>query len=289
MQCMFQPNCGTKLSFAMLCAFSLISGTQQPERRYSIGVSLTGSKPPCPVFVMGIRKNSPAAQAGIRLGDRVISVDGNAVKTPQEAAQFITSSSLSPVRLQMAREDQVYSVMVQREEFTTLLRNNGLRMLANGALVGADATDAEIKHFLSMTSAVENATDLSTAFPGHYPANKELYYPGFEVFTWDAGTQVVVGGIEDGPASRAGIRWGDRVIAVNGIDPRKKTVAELESLLSSPKRTSMTLVINRGDLQKTFTIELAQGADILRDNHWQVVNGKLVPLWLPEKYRSCFE
>jgi C-terminal processing protease CtpA/Prc len=244
----------------MLCAFCLISGAQQPERRYSIGVSLTGSKPPCPVFVMGIRKNSPAAQAGIRLGDRVISVDGSAVKTPQEAAHFIT-----------------------------LLRNNGLRMLPNGALVSADATDAEIKHFLSMTSAVENANDLSTAFPGHYPANKELYYPGFEVFTWDAGTQVVVGGIEDGPASRAGIRWGDRIIAVNGIDPRKKTVAELESLLSSLKRTSMTLIINRGDLQKTFTIDLAEGADILRDNHLQVVNGKLVPLWVPEKYRSCFE
>ena len=52
-----------------------------------------------------------------------------------------------------------------------------------GALVSADATEEEIKHFLSMTSAVENAKDLSTAFPGHYPANKQLYYPGFEVFT----------------------------------------------------------------------------------------------------------
>jgi hypothetical protein len=73
------------------------------------------------------------------------------------------------------------------------------------------------------------------------------------------------------------------------VDPRKKTVAELESLLSSPKPASMTLIINRGDLQKTFTIELEQGAQVLRDNHWQVVNGKLVPLWAPEQYQSCFE
>jgi len=51
----------------------------------------------------------------------------------------------------------------------------------------------------------------------------------------------------------------------------------------------MTLVIERGDLRKTFTIELAQAAEILRDNHWQVVNGKLVPLWVPEKYLPCFE
>jgi hypothetical protein len=28
----------------------------------------------------------------------------------------------------------------------------------------------------------------------------------------------------------AGIRWGDRIIAVNRIDPRKKTVTELEIL-----------------------------------------------------------
>lgn len=219
----------------------------------------------------------------------MISVDGYTVETPQDAAQRITSSGPLPVKLQMAREDQPYSVTVQREEFSKLLRDDGLKMLAGGALVSADATDAEIKHFLSMTNAVENAKDLSTAFPGHYPANKQLYYAGFEVFTWDGGTQVIVGGIEDGPASRVGIRWGDRVITVNGIDPRKKSVAELESLLSTPKPMSMTLVIGRGDVQKTFTIELVQAADILRDNHWQVVNGKLVPLWVPQRYLSCFE
>jgi hypothetical protein len=180
----------------MLCGFCLISDAQQPDAtRYGIGISITGSKPPCPVFVMGVRKNSPAAQAGIRTGDRVISVDGYAVETPHDAAQRITSGSPSPVKLQMATEDHSYSVTVQREEFTTLLRGDGLKMLANGSLVSADATDADIKHFLSMTSAVENAKDLSTAFPGHYPVNKQLYYPGFEVFTWDGGTRVIVGGI----------------------------------------------------------------------------------------------
>lgn len=271
------------------CAISFIPPAPQSERNYGIGISLTGSEKACPVFVLGVRKNSPAAQAGIRPGDRVISVDGNAVKTQQEAAQFTTSRSASPVTLQLAREDQVYSVTVQREEFSTLLRNNGLRMLANGAMVDANLTEAEIRHFLSITSAVENAKDISTAFPSHYPANKELYYPGFEVFSLDSGTQVVVGGIEDGPAYREGIRWGDRIIEVNGVDPRKKTATELESLLSSPKPMSMTLVVKRGNLEKTFTMELAKAADILRENHWQVANGKLMPLWVPAKYRSCFE
>ena len=51
----------------------------------------------------------------------------------------------------------------------------------------------------------------------------------------------------------------------------------------------MTLVIDRGGPRKTFPIELAQAADLLRNNHWQVVNEKLVPIWVPEKYLSCFE
>jgi C-terminal processing protease CtpA/Prc len=100
---------------------------------------------------------------------------------------------------------------------------------------------------------------------------------------------VIVGGIEDGPASRAGVRWGDRIIAVNGVDPRSKSVAELEFLLSSPKPATMTLTIERAGIRKTFSFELAQAATVLRDNRWQVKNGKLVPLWAPEKYLPCFE
>ena len=78
-------------------------------------------------------------------------------------------------------------------------------------------------------------------------------------------------------------------MAVNGTDPRKKSIEELESLLSSLNPASMNLTVERGDVQKTFAIKLAQAADILRDNHLQVVKGKLVPLWVSEKYLSCFE
>jgi C-terminal processing protease CtpA/Prc len=288
---MFPRRAGIKLLISMsaLCAFCVVSSSQEAGRHYNIGIALTGSKPTCPIFVMSVGKNSPAAQAGIKAGDRLTTVDGNTVKTLRDAAQRITSNSPGPVTLQMMRDDKSYSVTVQREEFATLLRKDGLRMLPDGSLVSGDAADVEIQHFLSIRASLENAKDLTTAFPSHYPANKQLYYPGFEVFTWDDGTQVTVGGIEDGPAARAGIRWGDRIIALNGVDPRKKSVAELESLLSSSKPSSMTLIIERGGPKKTFTIALAQAAVVLRDNQWQVINGKLVPLWAPEKYLSCFE
>jgi regulator of sigma E protease len=80
---------------------------------------------------MGVSKNSPAAQAGIKAGDRVTAVDGKTVETLQGAVQRIRSNSPGLVTIQMTREDNPYSVTVQREEYATLLRKNGLRMLPN--------------------------------------------------------------------------------------------------------------------------------------------------------------
>jgi hypothetical protein len=193
------------------------------------------------------------------------------------------------VTIQLVRDGGPLSVTVLRENSAVILRKAGLKMLSNGMLVSVDTTDAEAKHALAVSRALEKAKDRSTVFPGHYPANKELYYPGFEVFTWDEGNQVTVGGIEDGPAAGAGVRWGDRLLAVNGVDPRKKSVAELETMFSSSEPRPMTLVIERGDSEKKISFELAKAATVLQDNGWQIKNGKQIPLWVSEKYVSCFQ
>ncbi|MGC0777479.1 MAG: hypothetical protein WCD68_09755, partial [Candidatus Acidiferrum sp.] len=122
------------------------------------------------------------------------------------------------------------------------MARNGLRMLSDGRLVALDSSDAETQEQRDVIKAMSSATDRFTVFPGHYPADKSLYYPGFEVFVWDKGSQVRVGGIEDGPASQSGVRWGDEIMSVNSVDPRGKSLAELESLLSSPKPGRMELV-----------------------------------------------
>jgi C-terminal processing protease CtpA/Prc len=238
---------------------------------------------------MTVRKNSPAASAGIKGGDRLIAVDGITVTDVQDAARRITSKSAKPVTVQLIRDEKPYNVTVEREDIATVLQKDGWKLLEDGTLVRSDATDAEVRHQVAISQALEDAKDRTVAFPSHYPVNKQLYYPGFEAFIWDKGKQVIVGGIEDGPASRAGVRWGDRIIAVNGVDPRGKSVAEVESLLSNPKSATMTLTIERAGMRKTSSFELAQAATVLRDNQWQVKNGKLVPLWVPEKYLPCFE
>ncbi|HEV2731502.1 MAG TPA: PDZ domain-containing protein, partial [Terriglobales bacterium] len=145
----------------LMCAFCPAPNAQETERRYTIGIDITGSKPPCPVFVNSVRKNSPAAQAGIKPGDRLIAVDGNIVKTVQDAAQRIRSTSTNPVALQFAREDKLYTVTVPSVDFASLLRQNGWKMLKDGAMVNSDATDAEVKYFVAIRQALENTKDLS--------------------------------------------------------------------------------------------------------------------------------
>jgi C-terminal processing protease CtpA/Prc len=112
----------------LLWGFSQAPTPQETEPRYAIGMDITGSKSPCPVFVDSVRKNFPAAQSGIRPGDRLIAVDGNSITTAEDAAQHIRSTSANPVVLQFARDDQPYSVTVARVDFAKFRDTRGDRV-----------------------------------------------------------------------------------------------------------------------------------------------------------------
>lgn len=219
---------------------------QTATQQYRIGVDVySGTKPSCPVFIGRVLRDSPAAKAELQPGDQMIAVDGAEITDVQMASQHLSSAKAKPVTLTLRRDDKPLTVTVQREENVTLLRNDGWKILPDGSTVKADATDAEIKYLLdekAFMGAIFGSPDhaYAVAFPDkHYPLNKELYYPGFEVFILEKGNHIVVGGIEDGPASRAGIRWGDRIVAVNSVDPQGRSTAEIESLLSSTKPASI--------------------------------------------------
>jgi C-terminal processing protease CtpA/Prc len=113
--------------------------------------------------------------------------------------------------------------------------------------------------------------------------------PGFEIFVLRDPSQIVVGGIENGPASRAGVHWGDDIVAVNGVDPRNKSVAELEALFSSQKPASMTLTIDRDGVTKIFSLQLEQATVVMRNNQHQLAKGNLIPLGVPQEWElsSC--
>ena len=272
----------------LLCAVSLTCFYQETEPSYVTGMTLFGPSPSCPIFVGGVDRGSPAAAAGIKAGDRLIAINGGLVADLLDAARALHGESVEPASLQLARGEEPYAVTVQKETMATRMKRDGQKTVED-SVMPLDATDAEIKQRSSMIRDLDSApARIARLFPTHYPENEKLYYPGFEVFVWDQGRQVTIGGIEDGPASRAGARWGDIILSVNGIDPRNKSVAGLEPVFSNQKPETMTLVINRAGVTKTLSFELAQATTVLRDNDKKLVRGTLVPIGLSEEYLQCF-
>jgi C-terminal processing protease CtpA/Prc len=250
------------------------------------GITLVGgSSGSCPVLVAGVSHGSPAERAGIRSGDVLLSVDGARVPTFEEAVKLLHAQGKTTAILQLMRGEKPYNVTIGREKLSTLLERSGNKILESGMIVPLDFTETEMQDKMN---ALAQERFVDRVFPSHYPNNEKLYYAGFEVLILKNPSQVVVLGIEDGPASRAGVHWGDTILSVNRVDPRNKPVAELEGLFSSEEPTTMTLKTERGGSTKTYTFELAQVAQVLRDNHTQLVRGNPLPAEIPKKYLQCF-
>jgi predicted metalloprotease with PDZ domain len=262
----------------------------QEPHKYGIGIEVVGGvTPSCPVFIGKVFRDSPAARAGLEAGDRLISLDSHAVVNVQDASQQLTSTEPKPIVVEFAREGKIQQATVQREDRVILLEKDGWRTL-EVTLVRADATDADNRYQLATEKAFESSSEANAvAFPDrHYPADKQLYYPGFEVFTWDSGKRVTIGGIEQGPAFRAGLRWGDEIVAINGVDPHGKSAVEIEAMLTSTRPSPVTMIVTRGATRKAAAFVLEQASAILTENQKKVVNGKIVPLWLPDEYLPCW-
>ena len=258
----------------------------QGPSSFVTGIGLIGGADSCPMFVRYVCAPSPAQRAGVKSGDVLIAVDGTRVSTDGEALKLLQPEKPIPVTLTLVRQDKTYVATVGREQRSMLPCNQGYKLLTSGMIAPLDATETEMNGKLA---SITRDRFVDRAFPTHYPSNEKLYYPGFEVMILKNPAQVVVLGIEDGPALRAGVHWGDTILSVNGLDPRNKSVTELESLFSSQKPGSMTLKIERESVTKEFTFQLAETAQLLRDNQLQLLQGELVPLGLPERYLYCFK
>jgi C-terminal processing protease CtpA/Prc len=276
-------------------AFVSSSHGQQNRPDYVTGVEIHGVNAACPngtVFIGRVAPKSPADVAGIRAGDLLLAINNEPVRDFRDAVTRIRATDPDPVILQVRRDGSILTFTVRREPRDVVLGREGLRMLDDGFAVGTDYTSADIAELRRLNAELNSAVkqnDFVNVFPGHYPKDKSLYYPGFEIFEWNEGRQVQVGGIEEGPAKKAGVRWGDRIISVNGQSVQGKSLPQLENLFSSSDQAMMRLVVERTGVVKSFTFPLARAADVLQENGWRMVEGKMIPLWLPDEYLKCFE
>ena len=61
-------------------------------------------------LVSGVEKGSPAEQAGVAKGDRIVAIDGKAVAEWEELSQSIKGSQGKPINLEIRRGNETVKV-----------------------------------------------------------------------------------------------------------------------------------------------------------------------------------
>lgn len=164
---------------------------------YSPDPTLGTEKAPEGVKVIGVLRGSPAQKSGLRTRDRILSVDGKAVSTPQAVIAII--SALSP--------GSSVSLAVSRKGQERLLT----------PILETRPSDASLMKLFDGWIGVESI-DLPPALREHFGAPAEA---GVMVSAVKAG----------GPAEAAGISVGDVVFEVDGEPVR--SVGNLRALISA--------------------------------------------------------
>ena len=280
------------ICLAILCIppAAVVQAQELSTDDYVTGMTVVGrpgSDSSCPPIVAEVHSETPAAKAGIQPGDRLLAVDGHHETEIMKWRPWLRTKDPKPSTIELEGEHGPYTVTVPRIKASVLWERDGWKVGPDGGVYPKNATEAEMQRVSKMYGEPPVSEKV---FPvGHYPANLELYYPGFEIFVWKDPQPMTVGGIEDGPAEKAGVHYGDPIVSVNGVNPRGKSIAELEQLFSSPKPATMRLVIDRDGAMNTFTFELAKASDVARANHRRMYHGEWIPAATPPAYLHCFD
>lgn len=189
--------------------------------------------------------------------------------------QLIRSSESEPIKWTLLRDGKELETVSERERRSVLVARSGK----------SDPTKAEVDRM----EALDPSRIVDAVFePFHYPANPELFYGGFVIFLLRNPNQAMVGGIEDGPASKVGVRWGDILLAVNGTPIEGKTPAQLEQMFSATEPARRRLTFESFGSVKTVEFRLEKAGEIARENGQRFVGSQLVPAWVTEEDLPCF-
>jgi len=269
-------------ALAIVLLFTAPLLAQQPPA-FVIGVDFMNPKPECPVFIGYVTPGTPADKAGLKSGDTIVSIDGVPIATLADMRK-LSSDKPKPVRIEVLRADGKHAYDVGREPFVDVLARQGRKLSPSGRIVPADMNEDEVQRMVGF----DPARIAQSIFPTRFPTDAAVYYGGFEVFMLQSPAELIVGNMEDGPATHAGLHSGDVILAVNGKDPKGLSAADLEKLLSSTVPGKMRLHVRRLDAERDFEFPLWKAADVLKVNQKQLVNGQVLPAGIAAKDQHCF-
>uniref|UniRef100_A0A8C3M3T7 Uncharacterized protein n=1 Tax=Geospiza parvula TaxID=87175 RepID=A0A8C3M3T7_GEOPR len=197
-----------------------------------LGISIAGGKGSTGIFISRVSEEGPAARAGVRVGDKLLEVNGVSLHCAEhhvavEALRGSGSSvSMTVLRERMVEPENAITVTPLRPEddYSPRERRGGLRF--------PEGPEAAAERF--STCLMRNEKGLGFSIAG-----------GQGSTPYRAGdTGIFISRIaEGGAAHRDGIlRVGDRVISINGVDMTEARHDQAVALLTAASPTIVLLV-----------------------------------------------
>lgn len=155
-----------------------------------------------------VESGSPAHNAGLRNGDTIIAVDGMAITTPEGFERFAAARAGVPIRLTVRKQGQerIVEVVPAERSSASTIRDFYEERLRIARRSGLNALRNSFRSPLGWLGMGLECEDCSVTETGVRRSWRFRRLP--MVLTVDV----------DGPAHRAGLRRGDTLTAIDGID-----------------------------------------------------------------------
>ena len=205
-----------------------------------------------------------AAFASLLLAAMVVSFGAGVWASPYLRGQADLPAAPSDVSPDLAPFLRAWSLVDEAFVFRDAV--DGRRM-AYGAIRGMLATLGDEGHtrFLSPEDRKVEENSLSGRFEGI----------GAEVGTRD-GQATIVAPIEDSPAERAGLRAGDVIVEVDGVDVAKMALGDVVALIRGPRGAAVRLGIRRPGQADPLRFVIVRDVIAVQMVTWAMVPGTSV-------------